>query len=143
MVDFFEEQPTETEAEQSTEALASPIVAKNKKNQTEGEGTLTVDVYQTDNDIVIKSTMAGVKSGDLDITINNDMVTIKGDREPDDKIKQSDYHWQELYWGPFSRTVILPEEIDIDGSKASIKNGVLTIKMPRLSKNKSKKVKVS
>ena len=126
-----------------TEANLTTTKSSNKTKQKEEEGQLTVDVFQTDDEIVIKSTIAGVTADDLDISITNDMVTIKGSRSSDEKIKQSDYYYQELYWGSFSRSIILPEEIDADNAKASMKNGVLTIRLPKLAKSRIKKVKIS
>lgn len=106
------------------------------------EGQLTIDVYQTQNDIVIKSTIAGVRSEDIDIEITNDTITIKGIRKKDDSVSKEDYYYQELYWGPFSRSVILPLDVDADKAKASIKNGILTIKLPKLEKLKTKTIKI-
>lgn len=106
------------------------------------EGQLTIDVYQTDVDIVIKSTIAGVKSEDLDVSITNDMITIKGARRQDESIPQENYYYQELYWGPFSRSVILPVDVDADKARASIKNGILTIKLPKTEKVKTKIIRV-
>jgi len=106
------------------------------------EGQLTVDVYQTDQDIVIKSTIAGVKPEDIDISINNDMVTIRGRRTKDEEVKTENYFYQELYWGMFSRSIILPVEVDADKAKATIKNGILTIKLPKSEKTKIKKINV-
>lgn len=144
MSDFFEEQlgiPTD----QTESDDVSLIAAKNtdKMIQPEEEGQLTVDVYQTNDEIIIKSTIAGVTADDIDVTITNEMVTIKGHRKHEDKIKESDYYYQELYWGSFSRSIILPEEIDADKAKASMKNGILTLRLPKLAKNKIKKVKIS
>ena len=138
MDDFFEEQFT-------TEPRADLTAVKStgKMSQSDEEGQLTVDVYQTDDDIVVKSTIAGVTADDIDISITNDMVTIKGMRKPDEKVKQDYYYYQELYWGPFSRSIILPEEIDSDNAKAAMKNGILTIKLPKLAKTRIKKVKIS
>ncbi|MGD0977460.1 MAG: Hsp20/alpha crystallin family protein [Minisyncoccia bacterium] len=107
------------------------------------EGQLTVDVFQTDNEIVIKSTIAGVGAEDIDISLTSEMVIIKGKRQPEEKVRSSDYYHQELYWGPFSRSIILPEEIDVDGAKASMKNGLLTLRLPKLARNKTKKLKIS
>jgi len=115
--------------------------AKREPEQSE-EGSLTVDVFKEDGEIVIQSTIAGTSASDLDISILNDMVTIKGSRKPDTQIKQSDYFYQELFWGAFSRTIILPEEVDADSSKASMKNGILTIRLPTIQKAKTKKVMV-
>ena len=141
MDDFFEEQLDVDTPD--VEASLTAVKSGNKtKSKEEEEGQLTVDVYQTEDDIVIKSTIAGVTAEDLDISLTNDMVTIKGIRNPDEKVKQSDYYYRELYWGPFSRSIILPEEIDADNAKASIKNGILTIRLPKLAKSKVKKIKV-
>lgn len=136
MDDFFGEQL-------GGEANLTATKSVSKTKQKEEEGQLTVDVYQTDDEIVIKSTIAGVTADDLDISITNDMVTIKGSRGSEEKIKQSDYYYQELYWGTFSRSIILPEEIDADNAKASMKNGVLTIRLPKLAKSRTKRIRVS
>jgi len=108
----------------------------------ESEGQLTIDVYQTDNDIVIKSTIAGVKPEDLDVSINNDMVTIRGDRKNEEKVEGENYYYQECYWGTFSRSVILPVEVLADKAEASMKNGILTIRLPKADTTKSKKIQV-
>ena len=107
------------------------------------EGQLTIDVYQTPEEMVIKSTIAGVKSEDLDITIATDMVTIQGARKKDESVSPEDYYYQELYWGPFSRSVILPQEIDTEGAKASMKEGVLTIRLPKFERGKTKKLRIN
>lgn len=106
----------------------------------ESEGQLTIDVYQTPNEIVIKSTIAGVKPEDIDITMANDMITIKGNREKDEEVKEEDYYYQECYWGPFSRSVILPVDVEVDKADASMKNGILTIRLPKIEKIKTKKI---
>jgi len=108
----------------------------------ESEGQLTVDVYQTKDAIVIKSTIAGVKPEDIDISINNDMVTIRGKREFDDSVQEDDYFYQECYWGGFSRSIILPVEIQPDKVQANLKNGVLTITLPKVAKAKAVSIKV-
>ena len=110
--------------------------------RNESEGWLTIDVYQTDTDIVIKSTVAGVKPEDLDIAITNDMVTIRGRRERDEEVSQDRYFYQECYWGPFSRSVILPADIDAEKADASMHNGILTIRLPKVEKEQTKKIKV-
>lgn len=117
-----------------------------KENQEwlpESEGQLTIDVYQTPADIVIKSTIAGVNPEDLDITITNDMVTIKGKREKDEETKTDDYYYQECYWGAFSRSVILPVDVEAEKAEASMKNGILTIRLPKIEKVKTRKIRVA
>ena len=120
-----------------------PVKEKSWLEEAESEeGQLTIDVYQTDQDIVIKSTIAGVNPEDIDISINNDMVTIRGKRTKDEQINAENYYYQELYWGMFSRSIILPVEVDPDKAKATIKNGILTVKLPKSEKTKIKKINV-
>jgi HSP20 family protein len=121
---------------------------RNKTNQDQEEwaadyeGQLTIDVYQTDEDIIIKSTIAGVTPEDIDITIDNDMVIIKGERKNCTKAKEEDYYYQECYWGSFSRSVILPCDIEADKIQAELKNGILTVTLPKAHKSKTKKISV-
>lgn len=96
------------------------------------EAQLTVDVYQSGNDVMVRSAIAGVEGKDLDITIAREMVTIRGQRQPSETIRATDFYHRELYWGTFSRSIILPCDIDVDRARASIKNGVLTIRLPKL-----------
>jgi len=110
--------------------------------ESEEEGQLTVDVFQTPSEIVIKTMVAGVKPEDLDVSITRDSVTIHGKREEDRTLSGDNYFHKELYWGSFSRTVILPEEIDVDESEASEKYGMLTLRLPKLDKNRQTKLKV-
>jgi HSP20 family protein len=108
----------------------------------DGEGQLTIDVYQTDNDIVIKSTIAGVKPEDLDVSINSDMVTIRGERKNEEQISDENYYYQECYWGSFSRSVILPIDVVSEKAEASMKNGILTIRLPKADNTRTKKIQV-
>src|SRR3989344_3330764 len=115
---------------------------KSADDEIATEGKLTIDVYQTPGEIVVESAIAGVKPEDLDIDVSNDSITIKGERHHDEKIKEEDYFYQECYWGRFSRSVILPEEVDPDNASVNFKNGILTVKLPKLQKKKAKKLKV-
>jgi len=108
----------------------------------EQEGQLTVDVFQDDQNIVIQSTIAGVSPDDLDVSITNDMVTIRGERRRQYNVDDEDYFYQECYWGTFSRSIILPVEIDSDRAEAKIKNGVLTIRIPKANTAMTRKLKV-
>lgn len=108
----------------------------------EQEGQLTVDVFQDDQNIVIQSTIAGVSPDDLDVSITNDMVTIRGERRRMYNVDAQDYFYQECYWGPFSRSIILPVEIDADRAEAKIRNGVLTIRIPKANAAMTRKLKV-
>ena len=115
---------------------------KEKLIPDEEEGRLSLDVYQTENEIVIVAPIAGVKADDIDISLSGDMVTIKGKREMDPKENEVDYLYQECFWGSFSRTIILPCEIDPEKVKATFKEGVLRIYLPKLQKEKVKKIKI-
>ena len=110
--------------------------------ETEADAELTVDIYQTADMIVIKSMIAGVRPEDLDISITRDMVTIGGKREEERSVKEEDYFIRELYWGAFSRSIQLPEEIDVDEAEAVEKHGLLILKLPKLDKKKQSKLKV-
>ncbi len=106
------------------------------------EGQLLVDVYQNLESIIVKSTIAGVKPENLFISLNKDMLTIKGRREHDELIEDTDCLLQECYFGSFSRTIILPEEVDAKKIEAILENGVLTIIMEKMYKESRIKVKI-
>ena len=106
------------------------------------EGQLTVDVYETASDIVIKTMVAGVKPEDLDISITREIVTIRGKREEDRTVSSEDFFHRELYWGAFSRTIVLPKEVDIEEAEAIEKYGLLILKLPKLDKHKEARLKV-
>lgn len=106
------------------------------------EGELTVDVYQTPDDIIIKTIVAGVRPEDLDISITRDMITIRGSRQESSEVNDGDYFHKELYWGSFSRTIVLPQEIDVDASEATEKHGLLTLRLPKMDKSRQTKLKV-
>ncbi len=108
----------------------------------ETEGELSVDVYQNSVAFIIESTIAGVNPDDIDVNITRESITIRGKREKEERVKIDNYIHQECYWGRFSRTIILPQEIDPDKAQASIKNGVLKVILPKVNKSKAKKIKV-
>lgn len=106
------------------------------------EGQLSIDVFQTPSEIIVKSTIAGVKPEDIDISINNDMLTIRGKRHHDQAVKDQDYLFRECYWGSFSRSIILPVEIEADKVDAALENGVLTVTLPKAKTAKQISIKV-
>jgi HSP20 family protein len=108
----------------------------------EYEGQLAVDVYETDDSVVLKAPIAGVRPDDLEISITDEAVSIKGHRKEEHEITRDNYLAQECYWGTFSRTYSLPIAVDSEKSKASLKHGILTIKIPKLEKSKRKIIKV-
>lgn len=106
------------------------------------EGELPVDMYQTGDAIVIRALVAGVSPEDLDIAITRDMVTIKGVREEYQESTDEDYYHRELFWGSFSRNLLLPEEVLIDEAEAQEKHGLLEIRLPKVDKDRSARLKV-
>lgn len=110
--------------------------------ELEEEGQLSVDVYQDKDSVIIKSTIAGVEPEDIDISFDNDMITIRGQRQKDLSIHKENYFYQECYWGGFSRSIILPVEVLSEKIKATIRNGILTIILPK-SKKKEVNIKVA
>ncbi len=111
-------------------------------DEYDDDGQLTIDVYQSPDEIILESPIAGVRPEDVDVSITNESVTIKGKREHERRVRDDDYFYQECYWGRFSRSIILPQEVDAERSEAFIKNGVLTVRMPKLNRQRSKKLHV-
>jgi HSP20 family protein len=108
----------------------------------EPEGQLTVDVYQTPNDIVVESAIAGVAPDDIDINVTTDSIAIRGSRKREKTVHDEDYLYQECYWGKFGRSIILPQEVDPEGAAVKFKNGILTVTLPKANKKKVHKLKV-
>ncbi len=108
----------------------------------EEEGELAIDLYETENELVLKSAIGGVKAENLDISITNDMITITGERQLEEKEEIKKIYYQECFWGRFSRAVILPKEVKSDSATAVIKNGILTIRLPKAGDNKKQGIKI-
>lgn len=107
------------------------------------EGQLSLDVFKEGNNLVIRSTVAGAKPEDLDIGIHGDLLTVRGKRVSDKSVNEEDWYYRECYWGAFSRSIVLPYEVNAEKAEASMKNGVLEVKIPiREAGEKSIKVKV-
>jgi len=140
ITNIYEEE--ETELITTSSPIRKTMIEENISSSDNSEGQLTIDVYQTDNDIVIKSTIAGVKPEDLDVSINNDMVTIRGERKNEEDVSEENYYYQECYWGQFSRSVILPVDILAEKAEASMKNGIFTLRLPKADTTKTKKIQV-
>lgn len=106
------------------------------------DGQLALDVYQDKKNIYVKAAIAGVKPQDIEIYLNNDMLTIKGQRHIREEITEEDYYIKECYWGGFSRSIILPVDVKNDQVKASIENGLLTIALPKSKRPKNTRIEV-
>lgn len=106
------------------------------------EMELAVDVYETSSDIILQTMVAGVRPEDLEVTISRDMITIKGKREESRNVNEENYFTKELYWGKFSRTVLLPQEVEPEEVEATEKHGLLTVKIQKVDKEKKNNIRV-
>ena len=143
---FFEKLTGSIRAEENEEAIKKIAVKEDKGNdwmeEENQEAELTVDVYQTPTEIIIQTMIAGVKPEDIELTIARDMITIRGKREENRKIEEDNYFAKELYWGAFSRTILLPQEIEPEETEATEKHGLLTIKLEKIDKEKKTSIKI-
>lgn len=120
----------------------TPKTEEEKENWFETEGQLAIDVYQTENELIVQSAVAGISIEKLDIFLEKDILTIRGARQKPYE-ERGDYFFQECFWGPFSREVILPAEVDPDKVLARMKDGILTIRIPKILREKKRKITVS
>lgn len=105
-------------------------------------GQLAVDVYETEDELVIKARTAGVNKDDLDVSISEGILTISGTLSSGDESEANNWHIQECYWGEFSRTLALPVPVKEDEAKAALKDGVLTISFPKVQQEQAKKIQI-
>lgn len=144
---FFERLTGSVRArEDEVENFEKITIKDDKKNhwieEENDEAELSVDVFQTPTDIVIKTMVAGVKNEDLEITIGRDVITIKGKRTEEHNIDDDNYFIKELYWGKFTRTISLPQEIEPEYAEAVEKHGLLTIRIQKVDKEKKNTIKI-
>jgi len=132
---------TEKKKIEKKQEISAQKPKKESKDWMKADGQLAVDVYQTKDSFVVQAPVAGIKTEDLDISVENDFLIIKGKREKTEEIQEKDYFYQECYWGSFSREMSLPEDLDSTKIKASLKKGILTVKIPRITK-KLKKITI-
>ncbi len=99
------------------------------------EGQLMLDIYERPDAVVVRSLIAGVNPDNLEISLHNDLLTIRGVREDVEEVCDDQFYTRECYWGSFRRTIIIPVPVAAEGIRASFKNGVVTIELPKLSEN--------
>ncbi len=143
--DYFDD-PKATKAvfEGEGDERHARIVPKDQATWTPDDpaGELAVDVYQTPEAIVVKALIAGVHPGTIDISLSREMLTVSGQRSDEREVDEEHYFQRELYWGSFSRTILLPEEVDVELAEASERHGILMIRLPKINKKKQTKLKV-
>jgi len=133
--------PGRTEPRDRSSEAARPSLLEDD-SLSKGEGQLPVDVHQTPSEIIIRAFVAGVRPDELNISISRDMVEIEGTRSEREQVSGPDYFSRELFWGSFSRTILLPQEVDVEASTANAKDGLLTVILPKLDKAKQTKLRV-
>ena len=139
---FFEKIIKNSEDGSDKKEIYAGETAERAYKKNDEEGQLAVDVYETSAAIVVISIIGGVKVEDVNISVANDVLTLKGVRERIDEAQENNYFVSECFWGPFSRSIILPVEVDTDGVKATMKNGILKVVLPKLTGAKTKKIKI-
>ena len=142
--DYFDDSPHPLALEGSGDERRMHIAPRSGDNSDsdEPQGELAVDVYQTPDAIVVKAFIAGVQPASIDLSLTREMLTITGTREDEREVEEENYFQRELYWGSFSRTILLPEEVDVDLAEASEKHGILMIRLPKINKKRQAKLKV-
>ena len=105
-------------------------------------GQLAVDVYETDDELVIKARTAGVNKNDLDVSISEGILTISGTLTSGDEVAVKNWHMQECYWGEFSRSLHLPVPVKEDEAKAALTDGILSISFPKLQQEQATKIPI-
>jgi len=113
-----------------------------ESTQEDNVGQLPVDVYQTSDDIIVKTLVPGVRPENLEVNITRDMIVIRGKREQAKHVPAEHYFHQELYWGIFSRSILLPQEVDTEQAEAVEHNGLLILRLPKINKAKQTKLKI-
>jgi len=139
---FFARLTGSKEVDDSQEEVAPEEVSTSMPEESQEVGQLTIDMFQTEDAIVIQSTIAGISAKDLDVIVKNDTITITGQRRRPQDIPQENYILQECYWGAFTRAIALPEKIKSDEVRASIKQGILTVLLPKLERIEPTKIQI-
>ena len=128
----------------SAPAPSEPSADDSNWNDAEDDfpGQLAVDVYETDELLIVKARTAGVNKEDLDVSISDGILTISGTLSSGDDTAATNWHIQECYWGEFSRTLALPVPVKEDEVAAVLKDGVLTITFSKVKQEQAKKITI-
>ncbi len=101
-----------------------------------------IDMYQTEDDVVVKATLPGLKADDVDITVTGETLILRGEFKQENEQKESSYHIREQRYGSFERSILLPTDVKADKAKADFENGILTITMPIAEEVKPKSITI-
>jgi HSP20 family protein len=107
-----------------------------------GESAFPVDLSETEEEVVVKDSLPGVKSDDIQISVTGDTLTVKGETQADQEDKQQNFYRRERRFGAFQRSFTLPAKVDADQARASFENGVLTLQLPKVPEVRPKTIEV-
>lgn len=105
-------------------------------------GALAVDVYETYEDVVVKTALPGVDPEDVDVSITGNTLTVKGETKAEEEVEEEDYVYRERRFGTYSRSLTLPASIEADQAEAEYENGVLTLRLPKAEEAKPKTIEI-
>ncbi len=142
--DFLSDDNDDTKKDEDSAASSSSDDSKSDDffEDTEVPGQLAVDVYQTKDNIYVVAPVPGVSKGDVDLSIVENTLTIRGSRSSNKEVNEGDYFVQECYWGEFSRSIILPVPVKEEGAEAELRDGMLTVRIPKTEQDKVKKIAI-
>ncbi len=140
--DIYEDEYLEDEEKKSLEITSDDDYDEEENDYEEEIGELSIDMYRIDNTIVIKTMVAGIQKSDINITLTRDMVTIEGNRQPENLGKIQNVYFEELFWGAFERVIELPEEVDIELAEAHEHHGLLTLILPLVDRHRQARLKI-
>jgi HSP20 family protein len=141
---FFEKLTGSVHVEDEDSDNDTPLTVTGDSDETvtESDSELSVDMYQTPSDIIIRAIIAGCRPEDIEVEIARDSVTVKGERHEKHEVQEGNYIHRELFWGTFSRTLKLPAEVEPEEAEATEKHGILMLRLPKIDKAKKATVKV-
>lgn len=124
------------------EVVHAEPASSDEPSEDDFPGQLAVDVYETDERLIVKARTAGVNKDDLDVSISDGILTISGTLSSGDDVSATNWHIQECYWGEFSRTLALPVPVKEDEVEAVLKDGVLSISFTKVKTDQAKKIQI-
>ena len=108
----------------------------------ESEWSPSIDVYDSDNELMVKADIPGLKKEEIDVSIHDGILTIKGEKKMEDEVNEENYFRSERFYGSFTRSIQLPTEVERDKVTATYKDGVLELKLPKRKEAKTKRISV-
>lgn len=129
--------------DQVNRLLEAPLAGRRAENSNLTAWAPAVDIYETENELVIKADLPDIDEKDLDVRVENNMLAIRGERKFEQKVKEDTYLRIERTYGSFSRSFSLPTTVNTESIHAEYKNGVLTVQLPKRAESKPRQVKVN